>query len=452
MTAPAFDWNQFQREEAPQQGSTEQPQSGFNWNQFEKEQPFVEEQPKGLLGHGLDVAKFLVRQQARLPARVAETLISAPRELADVAQSLVPEKAIVGAFDKIGLGQGAQNLIDTTKKYSPAQLFPTSEQTKEFTKNLFGEHLQPKNQFEKIQDEVVSDAAALALPLPGKAIKIARPLVTSLGAQLAKQGVNWFGGTESQQDLAKAGVVFLSSFVRPGETQELGNKLYKSARESRPELASVHTPKTLPGLHAVERQLKKGGTETWKTKLFTKIDEFKDKITGDTIRVDELEAFKPSMNRIINELYAEKNVDKQGIKSAQRYANKLAKVIDGALTDYGKTNPQWESFYRPANEVYGAVAQSKKALNWMVRNYKNLSFPSSAALFGIEKAMGPLGTAATAAAGATGFITGQTITQIAKSPTLRKYYTEVISSSLAQDLPKFLAANKKLESALKAFQ
>jgi len=452
-----FNWDQFEQVQAPVQVQNKsqptqpnQPSPQFDWAQFQEEPVQVDqEQPttNPILGNIKKGLSFAGRQAVRLPSRVFETVVAAPRELGEFAESLVPEKAIIKGAEKIGLKQGAENLLDYAKKYAPYKAFPTSEQTKDFTKQLFGKYAEPKNDFERIQDEVISDAAALALPIGGE-LKAIRPALTSLGAQLAKQGVKWFGGSEKAQDLAKLGVVATSAFVRPKETEQLKNSLYKAARQARPEDATVSSIPLQDALHELEIQIKKGGiTDSGKPAL-ERIRGIRKEIQGAQVPVEALEASKRKINEVRTGVYKLLEGNKPGIKTAKRNLDNVSRAVDNALDLYGKQNPTWHSLYRPANEVNAAIESSKKARRWMLKNYKGLGVSGAAALFGLEQALGPLGTAATAATGGTGLLLGEQLARVSKSPTLRKYYTEVISSALAEDLPKFKAANKKLESAL----
>lgn len=456
MSAPAFDWSKFQKAESvsPQSPATTiqqniSPQATqFNWGQFSKEELVPAPLPApSLLQQGLQGAKDALRYSLRLPARAAESALAVPRELGDFAQSLVPERALIAGAEKLGLGEGAQQAIDFTKKYAPHKLFPTSEQTKEFTKSLFGEYLEPKNQFERIQDEVVSDAAALAIPLGGE-IKALRPVFTALGAQLAKQGVKWFGGSESKQDLAKGGIVLTSAFVRPGEAKKLSDALYASARRARNTNDTVSSVPLENALNKLEAHIRTGGVADSGKRALEKIADVRKGMQGAQIPVNELEQSKIKINEALAGVYKDLEGNKPGIKTARRNLESVGKTVDDALKLYGKQNPTWESFYRPANEVHGAIANSQRARRWMMKHYKSLSLPSAAALFGLETALGPAGTAAAAAGGGTALLLGEGLSKVAKSPTLRKYFTGVISAALAEDLPKFTAMNKKLNAAL----
>jgi hypothetical protein len=443
-----FDWSKFQK--APPVETPAPSNNGFDWNQFKKEapEPQAEEKPS-FLQNIASLAGKAVMTNPRLAARAAETAISLPRELGEFGQSLVPEKAILAGAEKVGLKEGAENLLNLSKKYAPYKLFPSTEQAKKFTKDLFGEHLEPKSEFAKIQDEVVSDLTSLAIPVGGP-LKVARPLLTALGSQFAKQGVKWFGGGETWQNLAKIGSVGLSAFIRPGEAKKVGDSLFKAARNSRPQNATVSSSTLETTLNNLEADLRRSGVAASGKESLQKIADIRSEIQGAQIPVEALETAKIKINEARAGLFnaVELQGNKPGVKTAHRNLNNVSKAVDETLDIYGKYNPTWESFYRPANEVHGAIANSQKFRRWITKNYKALSLPSVAALFGLKTALGPAGTIATGALGATGVIAGEGMAKVIKSPTLQKYFREVISSALAEDLPKFTAASKKLEIGL----
>ena len=188
-----------------------------------------------------------------------------------------------------------------------------------------------------------------------------------------------------------------------------------------------------------------------KPKIQTKLDEVRKQISGNSIEVGELEKFKTSINNILSELYAEKNVSKTGIKSAKRYANWLAGIVDDSLKDYEKANPTWGKLYRDANEVYGTIAQSNKVKNFIGKNLGKISPHLAYSLFGVghggtAKTLASLGGAAAVGLGTVE--TGALVTRIMKSPRLRKYYFDVLQNALKEDVVATQENLRKLEIAI----
>jgi len=407
---------------------------------------FVEEQaPEESLGSNIG------RQIGRGTARVAETALGAPRAFGDFLEGLVPEKAIKAGAEKVGLGQGVENLLENTKRFSPYKLFPKSEDIREnITKNLFGKKLEPQNEWERKADDLVSDFTALALPFPGMKLKFLKPALLALGGTAVSEGIGQLGGSEKEKQYGKIGAIVLGSMINPKGAENLAKGLYADARAARPADAKIAANKLSNSVDAFEKQLIKGDPNTpSKSKSFSLIKNIKSKIKNGEIDVEELEQFKRDINEARSSLYDDFKSDKVGRKSAKRNLDTVSKYIDNTLTEYGKTNPEWEAAYRPANEVYGAIAQSKKTRNWMFRNAKIIGFPTLAAELGLY-ASGGIGAALGGAAlGAGALGSGELIARIMKSPTLRKYYTNAVTGALKEDAVLVHENLKKLSQSIR---
>lgn len=393
------------------------------------------------------------RQLGRSGARVAETVLGAPRAFGDFLQELVPEKALIKGAEKVGLGKGAKTLLETTKKFSPHKLFPKSEDIREnVTKFLFGKKLEPKNKWEEKADTLISDFAALAIPLPGSQFKVLKPTLLALGGNAVAEGVGQIGGTEKQKTYAKIGTILAGSMINPKSAEKLKDSLYKQAREAKPADADVVANTLVKRANEFEKQLLKGDpSAVSKKKSLSLIKEIKDKVKNNKINVDELEEFKRNINEARSGLYDEFKADKLGRKTAKRNLDHVSKLVDNTLNEYGKTNPEWESFYRPANEVHGAIAQSHRARNLIGKVAKKYGLHAILPALGIGRYAGAAAIPAavkTAAAGAAIVGGGEIIARFAKSPTLQKHYMNLVNSALKEDVVAVHENLKKLKKEL----
>ena len=394
------------------------------------------------------------RQAGRSTARVVETVAGAPRALGDFLESLVPEKIIKKGAEKIGLKEPVEKGMEFAKEYAPYKLFPSSQDIrKNVTKGLFGEKLEPKNEWEAKADEVVSDFAALALPFPGAQFKVIKPALLSLGGNVASEIVGKMGGSEKEKTYAKLGTILAGSMINPKAAENLKNDLYKDARAARPADAKVNAGNLSTKSSALEKELMKGDPKAAsKTKAVGLLKDLRSKIENKEISVDELEQFKRDINEARSSLYETFKTDKVGRKSAKRNLDSVSKLVDSTLSEYGKQNPQWEAFYRPANEVHGAIAQSKKARDVISRVAKKYGHHAILPILGLGHYGGATaieGVLGSAAIGAAGLGASEIGSRIWKSPTLRKHYTNLVNSALADDVVLIEENLKKLEKALK---
>lgn len=434
------------KKENPVQQKQEDPFASFR-PKFQDEEPEPEseqELKEGLLGGAL-------RQGGRSLARISETAIGAPRAFGEFLEGLVPEKTLIKGAEKIGLGKGAETLIGATKKYAPYKLLPKSEQVRDFNKFLFGKKVEPQNEWEKKSDDLVSDFAALALPLPGSKLKFIKPAVLALGGNVASDIVGRMGGTDKEKTYTKLGTILLGSLVNPGGAKKFGDELYAKARSARPADAKISAKNLKKKVTDFRNELMKGDPDAaYKSKSFNLLKNLESKIKNKDITIEELEKFKVDINTARSGLYDEFKGNKPGRKLAKSKLDGVSKIVDESLTEYGKKNPQWEAYYRPANEAHGAIAQSNKARNYIARNIGKISPHITAGLFGMgegaTKTLTNLGTSATIAT--TGIESAALLSRIYKSPTLRKYYYGVIQNALKEDAVAMRENLRKLEETL----
>ena len=390
------------------------------------------------------------RQVGRGAARVAETALGAPRAFGEFLEGLVPEKAIKAGAEKIGLGQGVENLLENTKRFAPYKLFPKSEDIREnVTKTLFGKKLEPKNEWERKADDLVSDFTALALPFPGNKLKLLKPALVALGGTAASEAVGQLGGTEKQQRYGRIGGMLLASMANPKAAENLKDQLYADARKAKPLDAVVDARDLKNNIKNYRSELKKGGSAPYKTASLKKLDEMEEVTKKGQIPIEELEKFKISINSLRSGLYEEFKGNRAGRKLAKSSLDKVSNIVDKSLNEYGKINPEWEAYYRPANEVHGAIAQSHRARNWIGRHMKVIGFPTIAAELGLYHAGGVTGALTGIGAGIASLGATEILTRVMKSPNLRKRYVNIITGALKEDAVVVRENLKKLDEEIR---
>lgn len=420
-------------------------ESGYSPDEIFKFHSQKQQPKESLLGN-------IGRQAGRTAARITETVLGAPRALGEFGESLVPEKLIKKGAEKIGLKEPVEKGLEFVKKYAPYKLFPESSQVREFNKFLFGEKIEPKSEIEKKADDLISDFAALALPFPGSKLKLLKPALLSIGGNLASEVIGQIGGSEKQKTYGKLGTFLLGSLVNPKSAEKLKNELYAQARELVPEGATVASKRLEESINHLEKSLKKGGIAGSDKEALQKISDIRSEMQGVQIPLDSLERLKVKINESKAGIYKQLEGNKPGIKSAKRNLDAVGKTVDDALKLYGKQNPAWESFYRPANEVHGAIEQSKRVRNILARHMKKYAHHAVLPLLGLGHFAGPAKTAggliATGTVGAVGLAAGEISARIMKSPTLRKHYINLINAAVKEDAVAMEQNLKKLEKEL----
>jgi len=438
----------FVQEQANQdQKSNTQQSNRFRFVEEEKENPEFpsESNQESLLGN-------IGRQLLRSGARVEETILGAPRAFGEFMESLIPEKLLKKGAKKLGIEKPIESGLEFSRKYAPYKLFPKSQQVRDLNKFLFGAKIEPKNKWEEKADNAISDFAALALPFPGSQLKLLKPGLLAAGGNIASEVVGQIGGTEKEKTYAKLGTFLVGSMINPGSAKKLEKNLYDQARGARPNDAKVKTNELIKKTKDLEKQLSKGDPNaSSKKKSVDLLKEIRSKVKNNEIDIEELEQFKRDINEARSGLYETFKTDKVGRKSAKRNLDAVSNVVDDTLKSYGRKNPEWESFYRPANEVHGAIAQSQRVRNKLVQVAKKYSHHAILPILGIGHMGGAAaieGIAASAAVGAGIVGTGEIISKVMKSPTLRKRYMDLINSALKDDVVAIRENMDKLEREL----
>jgi len=235
------------------------------------------------------------RHISRSLARSLETIGGMPGDIGSIAEmgteyvlgkifptpeEPVPEQAAIEQERQRKVSEARQQLGERglEDEFVPPPL-PKSQDVREITRAITGEYLEPQNRAEKFADEVVSDVTALMLPIGGK-FKAVRPILTALGANVAKEVAAEAGVGEKGQFLTKMGTMFLGGMIGKKNIREIPKELYKKADELLPEGATVSASKLGKRVSDLEKILKKGGTSPTKTPVLKKIAEIKKAIKG----------------------------------------------------------------------------------------------------------------------------------------------------------------------------
>lgn len=439
----SFDWDKFESVGEPvtqnQAMSTSEvfqpienkPSNEFNFDEFEtvKEPESFKEETK--------------RHALRSASRVFETLGGLPGDIKSLA-----EKGVGYVKEKISGKQEEDDpskIKQLAKILLPFQDLPSSSDIKETVGEFTGGYTEPQSTKEQLADNIISDFASLAIPVKGK-VPFLKTIGIAVGSNLAEKGAEMVGAGEKGQTATKLGTMFLLGTLNPKGASKLGNELYREAKALVPHGASIPANRIAMQSNRLKAQLRKGATAPYKAGALKKIDEIQSKIRNGRIAVEELTEFKVDINKAREALYLEPDLTKGGKALAKKNLDATAQVVDNALKEYGRINPAWEQKYRAANEVYGSIAQSKKASQSIGRFIKAHPHVSGAAvaakLFLSPKAIPAAGVAYGA------LKTGELLVRINKSPTLRRYYGELLQAALAEDAASIAKYSSKLEAGL----
>lgn len=402
---------------------------------------------KSMLEKSVDKAMDLQRIPAQLSARGLESIISSPRETGEFLEKLVPKKTIIKGAEKIGLGKGAENFINFMEEHAPYKLFPSQEQTRSFTKQLFGDMYEPKNKWEERAGNAFGEFSSLVFPFLGK-VPAPRAALTSSGANMIQALSDEMGLDPKWGNKLKAATYVLGSFIQPKAGEKFYRENYKLAEEALPKNATFSSKKLVSSLDFLEKEMSKGGISSADSPALKQIENIRKEVQGAQIPIESLMASKRKLNIERGNLYKQLEGNKPGIKMAKRNLDKVAHALDSTLDSYAKYDPNWGKFYKDANNAFAAVEGSKKAGKFINNNFSKLAISH----LGLSSLLGHIAGLKTAlgvtAAAYPGYKVTQTLTQIYKSKPLREEFFRLYKEAMAGNLKGVSRAVKKLDNGL----
>lgn len=378
-----------------------------------------------------DLDREIERNIAQQTSRMGEAIIGAPGNIWSFAKSIF-------GFDE------ETNL-------------PTSKSLREKSEELSQGYTKPKNEFEERIGEVQQDIASFLVP-GSRQYSMFRNIGIPIVANLAKEGVN-IAGSEKLGESAKVGLMIGLDLMsqRKGGAKKFAGSLFEQMDEKIPKGRSISTKNLIPNLNELEKELSQGGSKPSTVKALEKIKELKRDSEGGKIDLRNLAAYRPAINEAIDDLGGFEYIMKP--KQKQKIINNLQKVkkeVIKSVEEYADNfDPELLKLSRNANEAWAVYENSnkigkflekyfgKKALGLGVKTLLGIGAPSlGAGIFGIGI------TAAATPILASGYQGIKILNRVKNSPTLRKYYADVLKSALIGNVSQTSRSLKALDKEL----
>lgn len=382
-----------------------------------------------------DLEREIERNIAQGTSRIGETILGLPGDLSNFVRGLFGDES-------------ESNL-------------PTSKSLREKSEKYSLGYTKPQNEFEEKTGEVLQDIASFMLPGSGK-YNFVRNLGIPVVANLTKEGIK-YSGNEKLGDAAKVGTMVVLDLLhhKGGGAKKYASSLFNESEKLIPEgekLRSLNFEKSLSNL---EKSLSSGGTAPSKEKALKKVSEIQSKMKNGEIDVKELIDFRKNINEIKSELggfevQLPKHIKKKAIANLDLVKNQVIKALD----EYGNTiNPEFGNINRSANEAWATYENSDKIANFIKKSAKGLvksnGVKAVLGLTGYGAIAHPLTTAGlatkTAFVGAplyAGYESYKILHQVMKSPTLRKFYGNILKGAISGNSSQVSRNVKALDKEL----
>lgn len=369
-----------------------------------------------------------LRNVARTGARGIESLLGLP---GDIAQGLL-------GLTNIGLEK-------FTRQPSPLPRttpIPTSETIREELTKPIGEaiapgYLEPKGTAEEVADAFVSDLIPLLLPVKGK-LPLGRALATAGIGSAVGLGTKQLGLSPQTQEKAKVGAMVATSLFGVPNVRKYMEKLYDIAEESIPANARVSTKNLVPNLDKISKSIGKGIPTPSKDAVRRIVDDIKMKTAGGSIPVSDAWQIKKDLNELA--------FAKTSPKGLEKMLPTLVNDFNGLLEQAGKSNPNFISALREADNIYQGINKASAFKKWVNNNINldKLVHPTTALVLG-EHPQGFI-KGALGAFGAKGLY--NRIESSFRSGSVAKYYAQAAKAAASQNIPAATRAIKRLDNAL----
>lgn len=376
-----------------------------------------------------DLEREIERNVARGTSRILETTLGLPGDLYSFA------KGLFGA---------------DTETY-----FPTSEKLKKFSEEKSLGYTKAKSEGEEKSDEILQDIASFMIPGAGK-YNLVRNIGIPVVANLAKEGVK-YSGKEKMGDAAKIGTMVVLDLMnlRGGGAKKFAGNLFNESEKLIPEGASLKSNNLQKGLSSLHKSLESGGSAPSTEKALKKVNEIQSKMKNGEIEVKELIDFRKNINEIKSELggyevQLPKSIKKKAIANLDHVKSEVIKALD----EYGATqNTKFLKLNKSANEAYAAYESSDKMSKFIKqvtgKTIKNNSLKALLGLGGIYAFPSIAAKTAGAAIPLTGaYETYKILHQVSKSPTLRKFYGNILKGAASGNASQVLKNSKAFEKEI----
>ena len=340
----------------------------------------------------------------------------------------------------------------------PETNLPTSKSLKEFSEKASQGYTKAQSEGEEKSDEVLQDIASFMIPGAGK-YNMVRNIGIPVVANLAKEGIKYAGGDKSAE-AAKIGIMIVLDLMnlKKGGAKKYAGSLFQDSEKLIPEGATLSSQKFQKSLSGLEKTLESGGSRPSTEKALTKVGELQKKMKDGKIEVKELIDFRKSINEIKDSLGGfDVNMPMKVKKKMIANLDLVKKEVIGALDEYGtKFNPEFNKLNKAANESYAAYESSDRMGKFIKKTVKDsIKSPIAKTILGLGGGYGVLTHAGVAAktAGAAvplyaAYESYKVLHQVIQSPTLRKFYGNILKGAAVGNASQVLKNSKALDKEL----
>ncbi len=336
---------------------------------------------------------------------------------------------------------------------------PTSQELREIASKNISEkltgdknYLEPRNASEAATGEFTQDLTSFFLPGTGKAKFLARLAPPVIG-NLSKEGLKYLGASENTADKAKLGIMLATGVAAGSNPSKFASNRISQAKSMVPPNTTVFFQPLNQALNRLSNRLNRGVSVPSKSRARQGISDLQGQVDPQgRVKLHSLMDARDQINEWISEAGGW-DVPTNTRDATIRNLNELkSAVIDAVDQNLSSRFPQAADLYRTGYEA-AAVTHKSNAISNFIQNNFGKKFASAGAKILFPSVAGSSvfipKTAAAVTASYPFYKIGQALYRISKSPTLARYYEDVLINAAKQNAPAMIKSLDKFDKAMK---
>lgn len=337
------------------------------------------------------------------------------------------------------------------------QMFPTSEQIKEFSQEATGGYTKPKTKREEKFQNVVEDVGATIGP--GRTPTLRNVAVNNLGIPAAsnavKETVEYLGFGKDKATTAKLGAWTALSLLGNVNAPQYASSLMNNGRNGIPQGLNIDVPRLQTRLQQVSRSPLLLNSDPRSALARQELDAIgRDLANGQTSVRSMMTAYDGINAAKRNRGLFEFNRNDQNF--AKKSIDQVKNAVRDEIVDSSRAFPNAIQDWKNGIQAWAVIHQTRGMTNWIDSlakgPYAKIISGPAAALFGVTTygglkaplVAGPLSLGVPASYKAV-----QTAARVWKDPNLSKYYWNAILEAQRENAPAFINNYEKLNKRLK---
>lgn len=352
-------------------------------------------------------------------------------------------------------GPLGQQIVKALKPVSGlAQYLPEQEEMEKFERKHTGEYLQPHTPGEATWDEFVKDVSSMMI-FPESKLgllgNLGRSSAVAAAGTGAKELAKELGVGKEGQGYSKLGTMMIGGMINPGALTKMSGELRKAAKSSIPKDAMGDATTFQNDLESKLKEIRYKQPTPAGKKIEKEITEILPFIKDNKLSYDQAVEIKTALNQNAENLYKETELGTAALKDTRRGYDDIRRSLKNFISQSENEYPEFYKNLKKSDEVYSALAGSKRFQNYIFDKRKALGAAGIAApvieLFtvGLPATLGTVGVGAGAAVAHEGIKLGY---RILKSPTIREHYIKALTAASKENSGVMIQEIKRMQNEM----